>query len=147
MNRFNAKTKLNDFGCLVWTGAKNSTGYGTFRVNGKTVLAHRYNYYMIKKEDISGKLLCHKCDNRACVNVDHLFLGTYKDNIQDCITKNRRNTPNGESHHKARLTKNDILTIRAAKKYRGYIRDLAIKFSVTQSNISHIIHGKLWTKL
>lgn len=75
--------------CLIWTGAKSSSGYGNIKRNKKSVLAHRQAYeYMNGTIEKNIKVL-HRCDNKLCINPDHLFLGTQKDNVIDCINKKR----------------------------------------------------------
>jgi hypothetical protein len=76
-------------GCWLWTACINSRGYGQIRVNGKGILAHRLSYELHCGEIPNGKLVCHRCDCRICVNPDHLFIGTAKDNTQDMIAKGR----------------------------------------------------------
>lgn len=66
--------------------------YRCHKSNGKEIPLHRIFYFMIKKEDIAGKILCHKCDNKYCVNPDHLFPGSYQDNAMDFISKGKGST-------------------------------------------------------
>lgn len=80
---------VNDNGCWVWTGSTNR-GYGTVSINGKNVRAHRASFEFHNKRKIKeGYYICHRCDNPPCINPDHLFEGTQKDNIQDCLKKGR----------------------------------------------------------
>ena len=81
---------LNDKDCWEWKYGKISTGYGAILLpNGKQILAHRLSYELFYGEVPSDKLVCHICDNPPCVNPIHLFLGTYKDNTQDMLSKGR----------------------------------------------------------
>lgn len=88
MNRFWQKTKIVG-DCLEWTAARDKTGYGSFKVNGKKINAHRFAFGLEYGKIPKGMLICHTCDNRKCVKIEHLFLGTYADNMQDCIKKGR----------------------------------------------------------
>lgn len=77
-------------GCWIWTGGKISTGYGSFRFNNKPILAHRFSFFM-RTGILPTRLqfICHHCDTPACVNPDHLFVGTPTDNVMDMIHKGR----------------------------------------------------------
>jgi len=84
----------NPISCWIWQGTKTSRGYGSmgWRENNKivTITAHRFAWEYYNKDKIpQGLLICHHCDNPLCVNPSHLFLGTAKDNIQDCMQKGR----------------------------------------------------------
>lgn len=77
-------------GCIIWTGKIWSQGrYGMDTIDGKSMGAHRAAWIRVNGEIPLGLKVLHKCDNGLCVNVDHLFLGTLSDNVQDCIKKGR----------------------------------------------------------
>lgn len=76
--------------CWLWQGKKfPRTGYGQFTIRRKTVLAHRTAHELAIGPIPAGMLVCHRCDVRDCVRPDHLFLGTYSDNMRDASSKMR----------------------------------------------------------
>lgn len=132
--------------CIEWQGFKNKSGYGkvNVRINGKwtTTLAHRIAYEQAKGAIPAGLCVMHTCDNRECVNPEHLAVGTHQENIADRQRKNRQ--AKGSVFPQAKLTEQDIPIIREMLG-RG-ITPYAIgkQFSVAQSAIVRIKSGKGW---
>ena len=89
MKRFFDKVNKTD-SCWIWTaGLRGKTGYGVFKSNGKVIDSHRVSYTIHKGEIPENMYVCHTCDNRKCVNPEHLFLGSAKNNWQDGFDKGR----------------------------------------------------------
>lgn len=76
-------------GCWEWIGAKSSLGYGHLKIRGRLVIASRFSFELHKGPIPEGLLACHSCDNKWCVNPDHLFVGTQQDNCLDMCGKGR----------------------------------------------------------
>jgi len=76
-------------GCHLWIGRCDKKGYGVIKQGSKDYRAHRYLWEMVKGKIPAGLSVLHKCDVRCCVNTNHLFLGTQKDNMADCSKKKR----------------------------------------------------------
>jgi len=84
------RSKLNETNkCLEWQFGSGAKGYGTVYFKKKTLIAHRASWIAFKGNIPDGLIVCHRCDNPPCINVDHLFLGTHSDNVDDMIEKGR----------------------------------------------------------
>jgi hypothetical protein len=90
IERFNQRYLVNNMtGCWEWVGYKTAAGYGRFMYKRKAIRAHRFSYQYHKGKNPEGYEICHHCDNTSCVNPEHLFLGTAKDNARDRDQKGR----------------------------------------------------------
>ncbi len=129
--------------CWWWTGSINSSGYGGTHMNGKDMSAHRAFYELFKGPIPKGLFVCHTCDNRACVNPDHLWLGTNQDNVDDKMKKGRG--PHGKNNSQVKLTEKQVLEIRAKYvPYKYTMKRLAKEYGVTMTNIQAIIERRSW---
>lgn len=137
----------SDNECWEWVGTLNDHGYGRLNYRGKDDRSHRVSWRM-KNGDIPDNLfVLHKCDNRKCVNPNHLFLGTQLDNMQDMSRKGRGKpfVGIGSRNPKSKLTENDVLTIRKLHQNKNYTCvQLSKMYKVTDVQISAIIHRKAW---
>lgn len=135
---------VDESGCWEWQGYIDKHGYGKTSVNGYPVLAHRASWQSYFGDINDGLLVCHKCDNRKCVNPNHLFLGTPKDNFLDMFVKGRGQAVVGEKHGSAKLTENQVLDIRRRYKAGAVQRSLAKEYGVDPMAINKIVHNKSW---
>lgn len=146
--RFEANYTPEPFsGCWLWTGAYFSTGYGALSINNQNARAHRVSWELNRGPIPQGLLVCHKCDTPACVNPDHLFLGTNLDNQRDMIAKGRADRTNhfpktcGSNHPPARLTENDVIEIRNSSETNSV---LALRFGLGVAHVGNIIARRIW---
>lgn len=141
--RFRARIKKTET-CWIWIGRQNNR-YGLLRIhrNGKRkyILAHRIAYWLYYGPFDENLLVCHHCDNPACVNPTHLFLGTDKDNSDDKVAKGRH--ARGAQLPQTKLTEDQVLEIRRDYK-KGNTKELAEKFNITPSNIYAILERRSW---
>lgn len=151
-------------GCWIWKGNKQHTGYGQFGVSwGVTRQAHRVAYALgVGSPD--GKLVCHRCDNPVCVNPEHLFLGTYDENMHDAAVKGRMasgerhgtktkpaahklrvwTTGYGRRFHGKKLDLRQVAELRNAFENGASKRSLAKRYSIDPKTVREILNRKYW---
>ena len=134
MDRFwNKVDKSGD--CWEWTAHIDPCGYGRFGLNGKIEYAHRAVFFIEGSDIPSGMCVCHKCDNRKCVNPDHLYIGTNDDNINDRIKR---------GNHGVKLTREDIPEIRKLIACETPTAEIAEQFKVSPTTVLDIKNGRAW---
>lgn len=123
-------------GCWLWAGGVTGDGYGALCVQGsKRARSHRFSYELFVGPIPDGMLVCHRCDVRSCVNPDHLFLGTFDENMADMVNKGRQAT--GLKHGRARLSRKQVREIFLSNER---ICVLARRYGVHDSTIDGIRH-------
>jgi hypothetical protein len=138
-----AKAGADD--CWLWKAGRNQYGYGLISHR----LAHRVSWEIAYGKPVPpGLVVCHGCDNPACVNPEHLWLGTQRDNLQDMFAKGRGKhvvpRDNGrERNPMAKLTADDVGKIRSLAGTMTQ-RKLGERFGVGQDQISRILSGERW---
>jgi hypothetical protein len=136
-------------GCWVWMMAKKSNGYGAMTIGGKSTRPHRAAYMCDSGiEQLPSSIdVCHRCDNRLCVNPAHLFAGSRADNMADCIAKGRfSRVPvlSGEASPNSKLTADQVIAIRADDRSG---REIARAYGVDKGTIAAIRKRTTWKSI
>jgi len=130
-------------GCWLWTASKDSWGYGHIRIDTVLTKAHRFMYSEHNGKIPEGLKVCHRCDTPACINPEHLFLGTDADNMKDRDQKGRN--AKGEMHGTSKLTEKDVIDIKNLLKTTDLKqREIAAIFNIGGDVISRIKTGNAW---
>lgn len=139
-------------GCWIWTGDRDKDGYGLWQLkkqplgNGKylrkRIRASRLSWQIYKGPIPDGMRVLHTCDNPPCVNPEHLFLGTPKQNSEDMSAKGR--SPRGERQGKSVLKEADVIFIRNSDKT---LDELAAQYGVSIQTISDARNGRTWSHI
>lgn len=133
--------------CWLWTASVNQRGYGQFKIydrgNGKQKVmeTHRVAWLLENGDIPAGIQVCHKCDNPRCVRLDHLFLGTQKDNSQDMARKGRA------TMHAAKLDEQQVVAIR--QEYASGLSSYKIAHmrNIDKTTVLKIINGTSWKRV
>ena len=153
-NKVNIKSENE---CWEWNASCRNNGYGAFKTKDKTHGAHRLSYELTNGFITDPTLkVCHKCDNRKCVNPNHLFLGTQKENMQDCKNKNRLVIPEGDRFKQGHIPKNSLITNDIALEIYNIIKNrrnnneplrlknLSIQYNIPYNSIRDISCGRTY---
>ncbi len=150
------KIARTDTGCWEWDNDKQRGGYGMFWDGQKANSAHRLVYKLLVGPIPDKMCVCHKCDNRKCVNPEHLFLGTSAENSADMVAKNRQakgdrhgsrlhpermKPPVGSINGMAKLTESDVIAIRNSEKP---VSELAKQYGLTHMGMYKVKVGLRW---
>ena len=143
-DRFWEKVAKTDT-CWEWTAGRASLVYGLFWVSdgiNKTLYAHRVSWKLATGKDPGDACVCHRCDNRLCVRPDHLFLGSYKENMIDATNKGRM--ARGERQSQAKLTEASVRAIRSLRRTGMSYAGIGRHFGVSDTLIANVIKGIDW---
>ena len=129
--------------CLIWPFTTVRTEYSSISLpTGKWTKAHRYMCTLAHGKPNSNHVAMHSCDNKGCVNPNHLKWGTHKQNSQDAVSRGK--TPTGESCSWAKLSNEDIPLIKKDRKSGLTYTQLSEKWRISRGSIWHVINGTQW---
>lgn len=144
-------------GCWNWTGAISSNGYGHMQWQNKTLSTHRLSYECFVGPIPDGKSVCHSCDNRKCLNPEHLWIGTHSDNMSDMVIKGRaavgdrniaRRHPEirrGSKNGRSKLNSDIVRSARELYVKGGITyRELAERYGVALQVMYRAVKGISW---
>lgn len=143
LERLLSRTRLSAAGCLEWTGSVfGARGYGAFSLNGRTIGAHRAHWLLAIGSIPDGLFVMHACDNKICVNLDHLELGTHNDNMAASAERARHRQ--GERHPRAKVTATQVSEIRERYAAGEPRAQLAREYGISGTQVTHIATRSAW---
>jgi len=134
--------EISENGCWeVTSHYMHNNGYVMVRRNGTHQFAHRYVYELFKGKIPDGYVICHQCDNRKCINPDHLVADTQSRNMRDAYERGRRSPKYGSTHTNAVLTEEIVIGVFYAEGKSG---EIAKRFGINYRRVSQIKQRKIW---
>lgn len=130
--------------CWEWQAYRGKSGYGSFSFQGDSREAHRIAWILTYGTISEGLCVLHKCDNRGCVNPNHLWLGTKGANNTDREIKGRSSDKHGENNPNVKLTITDVQVIRERRAAGEILAQIAKDYQVTPSAIRHTVSKRNW---
>lgn len=130
--------------CWIFSGGLGADGYGIIWHEGVCYRAHRLSYSLSVEPIPKGISVLHKCDNRQCINPEHLFLGTQQDNIDDMTTKGRNPDRKGSNNPSAKLSEAEVIEIIDLLDLGHSQADIAAAYGIGRSTVGHIKRRKNW---
>lgn len=127
-------------GCWLWQWTVNQYGYGLIQIDGRLKRAHRVAWEWTNGPIPAGMVICHRCDTPACVNPDHLFIGSHADNVADKMAKGR--CPRGERAGSAKLTDEQAEDIRRARARGELCAAIAARLGISITTVSQIANNR-----
>lgn len=146
--RFWSKVVRGEEGeCWPFVGVIDAHGYGKFDKPGRPVLAHRFAYELVVGTIPAGLCVLHQCDNPPCANPTHLWLGTQRENVEDCIAKGRFKPGKlqGEAKPSAKLKDDDVRLIRRLAREGMPKIQIARQVGISRAVVQYILAGRTWT--
>ena len=145
-DQFLAKRPEGDPGsCWEWPGQRHYLGYARIWYNGRHEYAHRVSWTVTNGSIPDALDVLHTCDNRACVNPSHLFLGTHADNMADMASKGRGRGPARENNVQVKLTPDQVREIRARRRTTGEpFHVIGADYGISGVSVWSIVTGKTW---
>lgn len=144
--RFAKSYTVSDDGCWVCDSRVDKDGYGSFQARDgdkrPVIKSHRYSYMLHRGAIPKGLCVLHRCDNPACVNPSHLFLGTHADNVRDKVSKNRQ--LKGTDVSGAKLDEVKVREIRSLKAEGLKRCDIARIYHVSERTVSNAVNKSCW---
>jgi hypothetical protein len=142
--RFERKFAETESGCWQWTACRNKYGYGQVGYQYSTHTAHRFSWQIYRGEITDGKHVLHRCDNPACVNPAHLYLGSHQDNMLDRDARGRRRAPSGERNGNSKLREDQVRRIREDDRPTS---EIAEEYGIVQGVVRAIKTKRAWAHL
>lgn len=132
-------------GCWNWTGKLMWHGYGRMEIDENQMYAHRASWFIHHGEIPDGLFVCHHCDNKKCVNPEHLYLGTAQQNMNDAVARNR--FPLGTKRKNTKLTEDQVVEIKIAIKRGDRDSEIARAYGRSDETIRGIRIGRTWKQI